>query len=261
MRQKSLNIIAVCSALAALHSGAASAAYLYADPTGWTSLSVGGGSATQSWKGTNDLTVSVLNNADAGLTLGTQTLNFPSSSPSNPEWIAGSRSFLNVAYDDITGTDDDVTFQFEFATSLSPQDYMVFADFDFGEEIYVNAYDASNNLIPFSAFTFQKENGLASGGSTYANINFLDGSPYSSSVHLQSPGTSSSSNPVVTLQSATPISRLEYSFVMDSQGLSVGSNSIRVNFATAVPEPGTLAMLMTGLTLLAARKANRRVTR
>jgi prepilin-type processing-associated H-X9-DG protein len=107
--------------------------------------------------------------------------------------------------------------------------------------------DENNQLIPFSAFTFAQENGNDPNGSTYSNILFLDGSSSSSSVYLGSPGLNQASNPIVTLQSSIPISRLEYYIFMDDQGLNITSNSIRVNFATQVPEPtSSLALLAFG---------------
>jgi hypothetical protein len=227
------------------------ATYSYADVTGWDTLSRNT-PTVYSWKGINDLTVTRLGAiSDAGMSLSQATVTFPAVNPNNPEWIAGTRDFLQILYDSALGIDDTMSYRWDFANPLSAQDFMVFADFDFGEEILVDAYDTNNQLIPFSAFTFAQENGNDPNGSTYSNILFSDGSSFSSSVYLASPGLDQVSNPIVTLQSSIPISRLEYFFLMDDQGLNITNNSIRVNFATPVSEPTSTPEPTSSLALLA----------
>jgi hypothetical protein len=121
-----------------LSSSTLAATYSYADVTGWDTLAQNT-PTVYSWKGINDLTVTRLGAANAGMFLSQANLTFPAVNPYNPAWIAGNRDFLQIAYDSAEGTDDTMSYRWNFANPLSPEDFMVFADFDFGEEILVDA--------------------------------------------------------------------------------------------------------------------------
>lgn len=171
--------------------------------------------------------------ASTGISLTTRTVTYSGSAPfSNPDWIAGTRNFYGLV-DSGTGSSPVVTFTSGFTSPLQASAYLVFTDVEFGEKIYVKAYNGVS-LIPFGDLSFTKWNGNSSSG-TSVNTTWNVEAGYSGLLLSGTPF--GFSNPVVTLQSTQPISSLEYTIDMGS-----ASNSLGFNFAVPVPEPTTLAL-------------------
>jgi hypothetical protein len=220
-------------------SVAAADMYQYADTTGFTiGLFPSGATPTQfafpAAGGPIDMTRTT--STDTGLSLTTRTVTYSAASPfGNPEWIAGTRNFFGIV-DSGTGATPVMTFTSAFTTPLQSDAFLVFTDVEFGEKIYVKAFNGAS-LIPYANLSFTKWNGNDPSGTTvnttwnaeagYTGL-LLSGTPFGFS------------NPVVTLQSSEPISSLEYTVDMGS-----ATNSLGFNFAAPVPvpEPSTLGLL------------------
>ncbi|MFM7243837.1 MAG: PEP-CTERM sorting domain-containing protein [Planctomycetaceae bacterium] len=146
-----------------------------------------------------------------GLSLTTRTVTYSGSAPyNNPAWITGA-----------------------FATPLQTSSYLVFTDVEFGKKITVKAHNGAS-LIPYGDLAFTKWNGNSTSGTS---VNTTWNVEAGSSGLLLSGTPFGFSNPVVTLQSAQPISSLEYTIDMGS-----ATNSLGFNFAVPVPEPATLGL-------------------
>ncbi|MBM4011989.1 MAG: hypothetical protein FJ286_11515 [Planctomycetes bacterium] len=190
-------------------SAAVAQTYDYADTTGFTtSLFPSGTTPTQfafpAAGGPIDMTRT--STVGTGLSLTTRTVTYSGSAPyNNPAWITGTRNFFGIN-DSGTGVNPVVTFSSAFTAPLQSSAYLVFTDVEFGEKIYVKAYNGAS-LIPFGDLAFTKWNGNSTSGmsvNTTWNVEagysglLLSGTPFGFS------------NPVVTLQSTQPISSLEY---------------------------------------------------
>jgi hypothetical protein len=171
--------------------------------------------------------------AGSGLTLTTRTVTYSGSSPyNNPEWIAGTRDFYGIV-DSGTSANPVISFTSAFASPLQTNAFLVFTDVEYGEKIYVKAYNGLN-LIPYANLTFTKWNGNSTSGTSvnttwnveagYSGI-LVSGTPYGFS------------NPVVTLQASEPISSVEYMIDMGP-----AQNSLGFNFVVPVPEPSTSSL-------------------
>ena len=203
------------------------------------------GSATVSLQG-NAVTIAT-SNKGAGITLGAvKQFTFAGEQPltnlSNPDWVAGTRSFFDVSYNRTTAPDSTVDFDIQFSQPLPVASYLVFVDFDAREVLNIKAYDQSSNLIANGALTFSRQNGNTADGSqlTYPTWNALGG--YTGSLVTGTFATTPEA--VVSLQTSVGISRLEYEFDMNPTG-SVTSNDVQFNFAAPVPEPSALALAAT----------------
>lgn len=212
--------------------------YQYADTTGFTiGLFPGGATPTQfafpAAGGPIDMTRT--SSVGTSLSLTTRTVTYSAASPfGNPAWIAGTRDFFGIVHSG-SGAPG-MTFTSAFTTPLQSDAFLVFTDVEFGEKIYVRAYNGAS-LIPYANLSFTKWNGNDPSGTTvnttwneelgYTGL-LLSGTPFGFS------------NPVVTLQSSEPISSLEYTVDMGS-----ANNSLGFNFAVPVPvpEPSTLGLL------------------
>ena len=184
-----------------------------------------------------------------GISLTTRTVTYSGSAPfNNPDWITGTRRFYGLV-DSGTGSSPVVTFTSSFTTPLQTSAYLVFTDVEFGEKIYVKAYNGAS-LISFADLAFTKWNGNSSSG-TSVNTTWNVEAGYSGLLLSGTPF--GFSNPVATLQSAQPISSVEYTIDMGS-----AANSLGFNFAVPVPEPTTLALgAAAGLGCLMARARRR----
>lgn len=187
---------------------------------------------------------------DTGLSLEERVVTFSGSAPfDNPAWIAGTRSFYGIRHGS-SGTSPVITISGTFTSPLPTTGYMVFADVEFGEQITVRAFNGGS-LIPFADLAFTRWNG-ASGSGTSVNTtwNALGGA----SGILVSGTPFGFTNPVVTLQSAQPVSSFEYTIDMGEL-----NNSLGFNFAVeVVPEPATLALVAAaGITATLRRRRRR----
>jgi hypothetical protein len=87
-------------------------------------------------------------------------------------------------------------------------------------------------LIPYASLTFAKKNGNEPFETPSNYISWTAEASYSG-VLANILRLSNGDNPVATLRSAVPIKKLRYEFNMDPN-VSVGNNSIRFNFASAL---------------------------
>jgi hypothetical protein len=227
-------LFAVVMSVAA--SAAIAQTYEYADTTGFTTAAFPSGTTPTQFAfpaagGPIDMTRTTT--VGTGLSLTTRTVTYSGSSPyDNPGWIAGTRNFFGIN-DSGTGSSPVITFTGAFASPLQTSSYLVFTDVEFGEKIYVKAYNGAG-LIPFADLAFTKWNGNSTSG-TSVNTTWNVEAGYSGLLLSGTPF--GFSNPVVTLQSTQPISSIEYTIDMGS-----ATNSLGFNFAVPVPEPSTVAL-------------------
>lgn len=216
---------------------AAAQTYEYADTTGFTVALFPSGTTPKQFAfpgagGPLDMTRTTT--AGTGLSLTTRTVTYSGTAPyGNPDWITGTRDFYGIV-DSGTGASPVITFTSGFASPLQTSAYLVFTDVEFGEKIYVKAYNGAS-LIPYGDLAFTKWNGNSTSG-TSVNTTWNVEAGYSGLLLSGTPF--GFSNPVVTLQSAQPISSLEYTVDMGS-----ASNSLGFNFAVPVPEPTSAALV------------------
>lgn len=236
---------------------ARAADYEYATTAGSTALATGS-SATVSLQG-NAVTIDV-SNKGTGVALGAvKQFTFagepPVTSLSNPDWVAGTRSFFDVSYNRTTTPDSTVDFDIQFSQPLPASSYLVFVDFDAREVLKIKAYDTGStpSLIPNGAFTFSRQNGNTVDGSTlaYPTWGTLEG--YSGSLDTGTFATTPEA--VVSLLTSVPISRLQYELTMNPTG-SIQSNDVQFNFAVPVPEPAV--SMLGGLIAVSAAWLTRR---
>jgi predicted outer membrane repeat protein len=176
--------------------------------------------------------------AGNGITQSNDCLIFSATSPSNPSYVAGKRSFFSVSFNTATGTGSTVSYEISFSTGLSTNGRMLFRDFDVNEIIRIKAYNASNVLIPFSDLTFTRHNGQETNGASVTTFQFSDiGSAYSG--QISDNGGVSTNDIVASLQSAQVISRLVYEVEMNPTVSTSLSNTIGFNFV----EPATAARI------------------
>ena len=238
----------VASLVAIVAGGAFSAhaeVYDYATTTGYAALT-SGTTASATLQG-NAVTINT-GTRGGGITLGTaKQITFAGETPltnlSNPEWIAGTRSFFDITYHRSTTPDSSVAMEILFSQPLPALSYLVFVDFDAREVLNIKAYDQSSNLIANGALTFSRQNGNTADGAllAYPTWNTLGG--YTGSFVTGTFATTP--EPVVSLQTSVGISRLEYEFDMKPTG-SVTRNDVQFNFAVPVPEPSSLALAALG---------------
>lgn len=250
------------ASLAAIVAGGAlsahAAVYDYATTTGYAALT-SGTTASATLQG-NAVTINT-GVPGGGITLGTaKQITFAGETPltnvSNPDWIAGTRSFFEVGYQRTTTPDSSVAMEILFSQPLPASSYLVFVDFDAREVLNIRAYDQSSSLIANGVLTFSRQNGNTPDGAllTYPTWNTLGGSTGS----LVTGTFATTLDPVVSLQTSVGISRLEYEFDMNPTG-SVTRNDLQFNFAVPVPEPSTLALAaLGGIAGLVCLRAHRR---
>lgn len=236
-------------ALAFASSVAPAQTYEYADTTGFTIGTFPSGTTPHQFAfpaGGGPIDMTRTTTLNTGLSLGTRTVTFSGSSPyDNPAWIAGTRNFFGIDHTSGTAAPPVITFSSVFSTPLQTDALLVFADVEFGESIAVKAYDGAS-LIPFGSLTFTRWNGGSTSG-TSVNTTW---NPEAGATGLLVSGTPFGfSNPVVTLQSSQPISRIEYTIDMGS-----ASNSLGFNFIAPVPEPSAVALAaMAGVVAIVSR--------
>jgi hypothetical protein len=229
-------LLAACLAACGTVRVAVAQTYDYADTTGFTINAFPSGTTPAPFAfpaagGPIDMTRTTT--LGTGLSLTTRTVTYSGSAPyDNPAWIAGTRNFFGIN-DSGTGANPVITFTSAFTAPLQTSSYLVFTDVEFGEKIYVRAYSGTS-LIPFGDLAFTKWNGNSTSG-TSVNTTWNVEAGYSGLLLSGTPF--GFSNPVVTLQSAQPISSLEYTIDMGS-----ATNSLGFNFAVPVPEPTTLTL-------------------
>lgn len=222
-----------------LSAVAAAETYQYADTTGFTVATFPSGTTPTQFAfpaAGGPLDMIRTTTANTGLSLTTRTVTYSGSSPyNNPDWVTGTRDFFGVN-DSGTAATPTITFVSTFTTPLQTNTYLVFTDVEYGEKIYVKAYNGAG-LIPFANLAFTKWNGNSTSG-TSVNTTWNAESGYSGLLVSGTPF--GFSNPVVTLQSSEPISSIEYTIDMGP-----AKNSLGFNFAVPVPEPSTLALAAT----------------
>lgn len=234
-------VVVAVTALACLVSTAGAETYEYADTTGFTIATFASGTTPKQFAfpgsgGPLDMTRT--STVGTGITLTTRTVTYSGSSPySNPDWITGTRDFYGIVNSG-TGASPIISFTSTFASPLQTNAYLVFTDVEFGEKIYVSAYNGAS-LVPFANLSFTKWNGNSTSG-TGVNTTWNAEAGYSGLLVSGTPY--GFSNPVVTLQSSEPISSIEYTIDMGS-----ASNSLGFNFAVPVPEPSACALTLAGL--------------
>jgi hypothetical protein len=222
----------------------------YADPANFSTLNT---STTASFSvGSIPFTATRLTSfaSTNGLTLGREAITFPSTNPSNPPWIAGTRDMFRLRFNDTSNTtpDGSVTIQYDFSSALPVGSYLVFADFDVKELLKIQAYDSSNSLIPFASLSFARENGRDPGGASLTTPTWTSEVGYSGVLSYGNIPSFSGSDPVVTVQSSIPISRLIYESDNDPYN-NVNNNDLYFNFSvptSSVPEidpAGTCSVL------------------
>jgi hypothetical protein len=255
----SLSRVAVAGAVMAGSGLTAHAAvYDYATTTGYSALTTGT-TASATLQG-NAMTINVTSAVGGGIAIGSaKQFTFagepPTTSLSNPDWVAGTRSFFDVSYNRTVTPDSTVALEILFSQPLPASSFLVFVDFDAREVLNIKAYDQSNSLIANAALAFTRQNGNTTNGSslTYPTWGTLAG--YTGSLVTGTFATTPEA--VVSLQTSVGISRLEYEFDMNPTG-SITSNDVQFNFAAPVPEPSTLALVGIGLASLAVASRRRR---
>lgn len=225
---------AILAALA-LMPAAYGGLYEYADTTGFTTGSFSSGSSKQFAFPANGgpITMTRTTTVGTGLSLEQRTVTYSGSAPyDNPDWIAGTRSFYGIR-DSGTGVNPVITVSGTFTNPLPITGFLVFTDVEYGEQISIKAYNG-DSLIPFGDLTFTKWNGGSTSG-TSVNTTWNTGAGLSGILVSGTPY--GFSNPVVTLQSAQPISSFDYTIDMGS-----AINSLGFNFTVPVPEPATVTL-------------------
>lgn len=250
----------VAAVLMLFLSGVAAAGtiYEYADTSGFRVGSFPSGVSPTSFAfpgAGGPISMTRTTTAGTGLSLTTRTVTYSSAAPySNPDWIVGTRDFFGIA-DNGDGPGHTISFASDFSNSLQTTSYLVFTDVEYGESIAIKAYNGAT-LIPFGDLTFTKWNGGSSSG-TSVNTTWSTYAGYSGLLASDRPY--GYTNPVVTLQSAQPISRLEYMIDMGSATNSLGFNFV-VSASSEVPEVdpagvgGVLAIVTGVLGLLERRR-------
>jgi len=231
---------AIVASIALVPAAFGQIAYEYADTTGFTTGSFPSGTPTPfAFPGNGGpLTMTRTTTVGTGVSLNRRTVTYSGSAPyNNPDWITGTRTFYGIA-DSGTGVNPVITFTGSFASPLPTTGYMVFTDVEYGEQVTIKAYNGAG-LIPFGDLVFTKWNGGSTSG-TSVNTTWNSGTGVSGILVSGTPF--GFTNPVVTLQSAQPISSFEYTFDMGA-----ASNSLGFNFTVpvAVPEPATVALAAT----------------
>lgn len=242
-----------------LSSVAQAGVYEYADTTGFSIAQFASGTTPKQFAfpgagGPLDMTRTTT--VGTGLSLTTRTVTFSGTSPyDNPDWITGTRNFYGIV-DSGTGASPVITLTSVFASPLQTNAFLVFTDVEFGEKIYVKAYDGAS-LIPYGNLAFTKWNGNSASG-TSVNTNWNAEAGYSGLLVSGTPY--GYSNPVVTLQSSQPISSIEYTIDMGS-----ATNSLGFNYVVPVPEPSSMALAtaasLVGAVWLRGRQRKHRTSR
>lgn len=241
--------------------------YLYADPSGFATLN--SGTSTNFALGGLSVTANRLSSFSGtnGLTLGSEVINFPSTSPSNPAWVAGVRDMFRLRFSSNGGTtrDGSVDVEYVFSTALPTSAFLVFADFDVKETLKIRAYDAADTLIGFGSLAFARQNGRQTGGDSLTLPTWTSAVGYSGVIAYGNNTSFSGDDPVVTVASTVPIARLVYESDNDPYD-TVTNNDLYFNFALLsepVPEidPAGLASvtaLIAGCLGLLERRRSRR---
>jgi hypothetical protein len=230
--------------------------YEYANTTGFTVGAFPSGSTPTSFAfpaSGGPIAMTRTSTSGTDLTLTTRTVTYSSASPySNPDWIAGTRSFFGIA-DGGAGPGHTISFTSVFSSPLLSTSYLVFTDVEFGESIAIKAYNNAS-LIPFADLTFTKWNGRDPNGTT---VNTTWSTSAGDTGILVSGTPYGFSNPVVTLQSSQPISSLEYTINMGSATNSLGFNFVVPTSSVPEVDPagmGSVLALLTGTLGLLERR-------
>jgi hypothetical protein len=254
----------------------AQAAYVFADPSGFSSQS--SAQSLYDFLGTGDLSISVPFQGP-GISFNQVALDFAAAGVSNPSWMGAVRNMFVFAYAGSAsgGPKELAQLEFGFASPLSSASYLVFADFDSYEGLAVAAFDPSGSLIPYSDFALTRLDGEEPGGDsstmpTWTNTNptlgwaTTDNTGWTGtnavSGFLQDTTNDSTNDIAVALQANTSISRLV--FYLNSESISgTGSNTIRFNVASPPPAPAVPGPLpiFGGLAAFASSRRLRRRAR
>jgi hypothetical protein len=162
--------------LTTLPASPSHAQYLFGDPTGFNSQTVGSPS-TYNFLGTGDLSVNAVFQGE-GITFRTSTLNFDTGT-ANPSWMGGDRQMFQLSYagSRFGGPKELAELAFTFATPLSTQSFLLLRDFDSYEGLANAAFDTSNSLIPFHSFIFTRHDGEDPLGDTFSQPSWSSNNP------------------------------------------------------------------------------------
>ena len=234
---KRIELLGSALLLAAMTNPASATTFAYAQTTGFGAL-VRNQATGFDFEGTGDLAITRLTSLaagspGAGIFAGRTSVSFSATAPGNPAFIAGDREFFQLEYRDTSGPGSTVSYRFSFAQGLGTSSYLVFADLDFREEVSIRAIDLSGNLIPYASLSFAQHNGNDPDGASAAYVAWTSLLGYSGK--LANTVVQGRDDPVVTLQSAVVIGRLEFDFELDPAN-TVSNNSIRFNVARPLPE-------------------------
>jgi hypothetical protein len=251
--RQAVSITVAISCLSCAVVANAASTYYYASTSGFSSLTTNNPvqfALSDDVGQFNTLTIRRLTDLSANMSQSTPDLTFSATAPENPDWVAGSRSFFQVAMNTTNSSPGEASYELSFATPLATSSYLVFVDFDVQESVSIKAYDASDSLIPYANISFSRQNGQSSSGATVPS-SFDELAGYTG--RLSTSNDSSRSDPVISLSSSVPIKRLVYDWDLNPSDRLNQNNSARFNVAV-VPEPTTCVMAFLGLYSLVLRR-------
>lgn len=237
-----LAVFAAASGMLSCTTPAVAEIWYDADTSQFTSLSLNTPTAVN-FIGTGDLTMTLTSTIGSPILTDRWegTFSTPVGGRSNPDWVLGTRSYFDLECAGAGGAQSTVTYEFQYASGLPINSQLVFIDFDWGEQVTIEAYDASNNLIPFANTTILLSPG-ADATPRYQDISWAASS--GATGLLRNTFKDSESNVIASISSTTPMYRLVYEF--DFSQVDAEGATIRFQLA-AVPEPSTYCLALAGL--------------
>lgn len=204
--------------------------WVNADTTQFTTLVLNTPTAVN-FLGSGDLTMTRTTTIGAPIVTGTwsRTFTTPVGGQPNPDWVLGERTYFHLGTGTTAGTvASTVSYEFQFATGLTTNSQLVFIDFDSLEQVSVEAYDTSNNLIPFANTSLLLSPG-EDASPVYTGISWAASSGMTGL--LKNTDNDSESNIIASISSSTSIQRLVYGFNFSQ----VDSNGGTIRFQLASP--------------------------
>jgi len=250
----------VVTACLALSTSVSAETWVNADTTQFTTLGLNTPTAVN-FLGSGDLTMTRTTTIGAPIVTGTwsKTFTTPVNGQPNPDWVLGPRTYFQLTSGTAGTVASTVTYEFQFATGLTTNSQLVFIDFDSLEQVSVEAYDTSNNLIPFATTSLL----LSPGEDTspvYTGISWAASSGVTGL--LKNTDNDSESNIIASISSSTSIQRLVYGFNFSQ--VDANGGTIRFQLASPAPIPeidpagiGAVLALVTGALGLVERRRRR----